>query len=282
MRVHILGLGPITSALAKELEKIYQVKIYSNHRLNKFDNEVSPYETFLDTSLSSTDIFFIGWKDLRDDDLIRHKVLGYLKTQLTPQNTVFNLSSVAIYGNNFNSSNEFTIPSPINEYGSIKLKLENLYNSLFEAKVCHLRISNVFGDSRLNDVINTFINTVLCGKTIEIWGKPTVSRDFISLQTVIKKISICVQKLETIESRDIINICSGTSITLHDVLEIIEEVLDSPVHHEVLKNSSAVIEFSIIATDKFDRLFSQVQVDESKALFAYLASSLGSPSINHG
>lgn len=281
MRVHILGLGPITSALARELEKDYEVKIYSNHRLDKFDNEVFPYETLLETSLSSTDIFFIGWKDLADDDLIRRKVLGYLKTQLTPQNTVFNLSTVAIYGNSLYPSNELAIPSPINAYGLVKLGLESLYDSLFESKICHLRISNVFGDSMLNDVINRFILAVLNGKAIEIWGELTVSRDFISLQTVIKKISSCVQNLETLESRSVVNISSGQSITLQDVLEMIQEILGRPMQYEVLKNKDVVIEFSTIATDKFDRLFNQVQVDELNELFTYLSSALRPLSENH-
>ena len=281
MTVHILGLGPITTDLAKRLTTNHEVQIYSNQKFGNLNNQLSSYETLLTVPIATSDIFLLAWKDLADDDLLRHEVLTHLSRKLTPQNTVFNLSSVAIYGDNNFYTNEFTDPLPINTYGTKKLYLENLYDSLFASKICHLRISNVFGDPRFNDVVNKFIFAIQNEKAVEIWGEPNTSRDYISLQTVVEKIVTCVQNLEKLETRGVMNICSGNSISLQEVVEMIEEIINRPIQVKIKKNIAPMITFSTVSSNKFDALFTQLRSDESEKLRSYLSASLIAPPIAH-
>jgi hypothetical protein len=277
MPLHILGLGPITAALSRSLQIENEVQIYSTQGSSKFDVQVSPYEKLLAMPVATSDIFLLAWKDLEDDDLLRHAVLDHLSGKLTSQNTVFNLSSVAVYGDSNHFNHEFVNPHPISTYGTKKLALENLYDSLFASKLCHLRISNVFGDSRFNDVINRFITSIINGKAIEIWGTPNTSRDYISLQTVVNKISTCLQNSVKLETREVLNICSGHSMTLQEVVEMIQDLLNRHISFEIKDNVEPIIQFSAIASDKFNAMFGQVQTNESKLLRAYLSASLTSP-----
>lgn len=274
MTVHILGLGPITSELAREIDDKQEVKIYSNHNSGKFNCEVNTYESFLELPFSERDIFFLGWKDLPKDDLIRQEVFNYLSDKLEARNTVFNLSSVAVYGNNANPNNEFTDPCPVNSYGFEKLRLENLYDSSFDSKVCHLRISNVFGDFRFNDVINKFIHALLSGKALEIWGAASSSRDYISIQSVARKMSTCSTSLEKLGWRDTFNICSGVSISLEEITGMIQGILEKSINIDIKEKTDQIIDSSFISCDKFNLMFDQSHFDESGKLSNYLRIAL--------
>jgi nucleoside-diphosphate-sugar epimerase len=155
-------------------------------------------------------------------------------------------SSSAVYGEEGSEyKREENIGKPLSPYGLSKRFDEMLARNahdLYDIDFYGLRYFNVFGekqkwDSEYSAVIPKFIKILLDGKSPEIYGDGSQSRDFVHVQNVVD-INIHLIKNVNIRGSHILNIGLGESTTVNEMFDIIKEKLNSdinPVYKDVRK-----------------------------------------------
>ena len=153
---------------------------------------------------------------------------------------VFASSGGTVYG-------EPTVPrvdeshptEPISSYGIVKLALEKyiaLYSREHGLTSVSLRISNLYGEGQRHDtgfgVIASFCHKAVTGATVEIWGDGTVSRDFIHVSDVVDAF---VAALDHDGESLVVNIGSGTSVSINTVLDTIATIVGREVPRRYLQ-----------------------------------------------
>lgn len=138
-------------------------------------------------------------------------------------------SSSAVYGNPI----KVPIPeehnlNPISPYGVCKCLEEDLlqwFTSSYEKYITILRLSTVYGTHGRKDmVINGFLDKILKNQEIVVFGDSSQIRDFVYIDDVINAI---ITTIETrISSGQIINIGSGQSTQVRDLLVYLTEITD--------------------------------------------------------
>lgn len=119
---------------------------------------------------------------------------------------------------------------PISSYGIIKLAIENylfMYQELYGLDPIIFRLSNPYGPRQghlgSQGVIGTFMNQILQGQPIKIWGDGSVIRDYIYIADVV---SACLMGLK-LEQGGIFNIGSGCGESLLSIINTIQECTKS-------------------------------------------------------
>ena len=143
-------------------------------------------------------------------------------------------SSSAIYGNlalGNDQLKKFSITSP---YALDKLTVEDYAKMSFEIfktpSVC-LRLFNVYGpgqkyDSPYSAVIPIFINKMLKKLPVTINGG-FQTRDFIYVQDVINIMEKSMNKLQQKKDFQVFNLCTGRSIKINFLFELIKKITGS-------------------------------------------------------
>lgn len=272
MKIHILGYGPITEALFIELSKSNDVDIYSDLSSHSSRLVTKSYEDFLGLELKHNDIFVLAWRELPIPGDLKYLVLKRLEKVSTPQNLLVYLSSVAVYGQNYNTCFETTSLSPINRYGKSKLDLEDFLGRFSNANLRILRISNVFGHKDFDDVLNRTIKAAIDGRSIELIDPSLIYRDFISIENVVKGVISVVSEHIGNSICEIYNVSSGHSISLLDLINIIEDNLGKNVEVIKLEQSSQIIVRSLISNRKFLNLVKSKNQNDHTLLESYVRS----------
>ena len=155
------------------------------------------------------------------------KIFEYSKKFSAP---IVYASSAAVYGNlplGNDHHNKFSIKSP---YAQDKLTTEHYAKMLFEIfKISSigLRIFNVYGpgqqaNSPYSSVIPIFINRTLKNLPVVINGG-FQTRDFIHIQDVIDIMLKSMQKLQKQKSFGIFNLCTGRSVKIKFLFNLIKK-----------------------------------------------------------
>jgi nucleoside-diphosphate-sugar epimerase len=257
-----LGFGPIASNFLKEhvapsLDN--KALIVSKHTSGVIANGATLINKPLDESFEDIDVVINSWKSL--DSLNRGWEIEYLASLARVPNSkiIFvNLSSVAVYGECKKPANEETGLNPINEYGIKKLEFENFLKVIGMPNLLNLRISNVFGDSQFDDVLNRMYGSSLQGKTLRMFQPSMVRRDFIRVDHVVRCIHNLLEKNVFESSTEFIdvNVSSGKSLYLDDAVEIIEAVVGLKLLVDISLMEDRVILDSRISNKKLRNLTS--------------------------
>jgi nucleoside-diphosphate-sugar epimerase len=170
---------------------------------------------------------------------------------------------------------ETTNPKPINSYGQSKFDLECYLNATAASKVCNLRISNVFGDPKFNDILNRILDGILNKKSIDLVSPKSISRDFISIGALIGALKVVISLSESLAKREVINISSGESTTLYSLLNIVENLGGSKTSFVELSVSNDLIERSVISNSKMNTLLNHEIKSQSLELQKYIQHRLG-------
>ncbi|MFB6200102.1 MAG: GDP-mannose 4,6-dehydratase [Candidatus Nanohaloarchaea archaeon] len=147
---------------------------------------------------------------------------------------VVQASSVAVADSEELPVNEEKPHSPKSPYGASKASAEaycKAYSSSYNIETVCLRFANVYGpySKGKNDVISIFLRNIIQNKELQIYGDGEQTRDFIHVRDVCKAIE---NMIET-ESNDIVyNLGSGESISVNDLVDLIDRIAD----HEVKVN----------------------------------------------
>lgn len=117
---------------------------------------------------------------------------------------------------------------PLCSYGITKLSIEkylDIYRRTKSLEYVVLRIANPYGPLQRpktrQGVIGIFLNNLLHKKPLEVWGDGTAIRDYIYIEDVAQA---CIHAMEKEPLACVINIGSGTGITINDLIQEIQEV----------------------------------------------------------
>nr|WP_319372590.1 SDR family oxidoreductase [uncultured Methanobacterium sp.] len=257
------GLGFIGSHLVEELCQDNEVVIVDNESTGSIKN--IKHLEFDNISLDLGDITKIDLKNSFEDcDYVFHhaamasvpasvadplncnsvNVTGTLKVLMAAQENdlkkVVFASSAAVYGDNTDFPlSENTPLKFISPYALSKATGEmycQLFADIYGLSTISLRYFNVFGprqdpNSQYASVIPHFISSMLNNERPVIFGDGQQSRDFIYVKQIVDANLKACQSKET----GAFNIATGTSTTINQLVDIINEVLGKdmdPIYEE--------------------------------------------------
>jgi UDP-glucose 4-epimerase len=117
---------------------------------------------------------------------------------------------------------------PICSYGITKLSIEkylHLFYTLHGLDYSVLRVSNPYGDrqhvGRGQGVIGTFVNRIVTGAPIEIWGDGEIVRDYVHISDVVAALLLNAGDTST---EKVFNIASGVGYSLNQILEFLHDI----------------------------------------------------------
>ena len=119
--------------------------------------------------------------------------------------------------------------NPICSYGIHKLAIEKylgMFNRLYGLDYVVLRPSNPYGERQdfqnKQGAVSVFLSNIAHNEPITIWGDGEIVRDYFHVEDLVQA---CVDAATTDVQRRILNIGSGTGISLNELVSRIEAVL---------------------------------------------------------
>ena len=278
MRIHILGGGPIAIEIKRKLSVKFPVETYSE---NTVINNINLYSDIDNLTFGEDDIVIFTWRSVPMLGSLKYRVFEIIRNNSNQNSLIINLSSVSVYGESKLINSESSKTSPINEYGSNKLYLESFLNSNLDSKLCHLRISNIFGSVKFDDIVNKLILAGVGKKSIQVIKPEHVIRDFLSLETLVAIICRIIEVHSQIVLPKIINIGSGNSMNLSSLISIIEKIIAKEINIIRVDVPFDVIRQSEIDIKILSKIFAIPKYSETKLLKTYISelSSLSAGSI---
>jgi nucleoside-diphosphate-sugar epimerase len=132
-------------------------------------------------------------------------------------------SSFAVYKSQNKQITEKTPTEPRNYYGFTKKLAEEVIrytcvNSTISATI--LRFANIYGKNASNSFVWNMHKKIQQGEDITIHGDGTQSRDFIYIDDAV---DACIKSIKKHSKNSTMNICSGISYSLNEVIHLLEE-----------------------------------------------------------
>jgi len=151
-------------------------------------------------------------------------------------NQVVIASSAAVYGESQELPlREDTVSPTLSPYAATKRTSEvfaGMYTHTFNLPVVALRFFNVYGprQSPVSDyaaVIPIFIQRMLDGQSVTIYGDGHQERDFVYVGEVVRAVLLAAEKPQAAGLA--INVCSGKTVSITDLAETLSSILsDAP------------------------------------------------------
>lgn len=252
------GAGFLGSALANRLAK-------AGHQVQVLDDLSNGSPATLHSSIAFTqgdvDDIPLLWSLLRDVDCVYHLAarVSVAQSLLHPRDynrvnvggtvslmeamrdtgvrRVVFTSSGAIYGRLANQPvHEDDPPQPVSPYAVSKWAAEQYIRAigeLWQIETVALRIFNAYGPNQglpvsHPPVVPRFLQQVLTGGSVVIFGDGTQTRDFVYVTDVVEAMVTASQAKSV--NRQIINIGSGEEITINQIVDQIEKVTGKRAH----------------------------------------------------
>jgi len=143
--------------------------------------------------------------------------------------------------------------NPLVSYGIIKLAIEKyllLYERMHGIRTTILRVSNAYGERQrvetAQGAVNVFLHRALRGQAIEIWGDGSTTRDFIHVRDIAESFA---HALAYDGDSRIINISSGTGVSLNDLLHMIEEFMGRKIERRYLSGRPFDVPISVLSNE---------------------------------
>jgi nucleoside-diphosphate-sugar epimerase len=166
-------------------------------------------------------------------------------------------SSAAVYGTNQHLPlKETEICEPLSPYALEKYhaeQLARLYFHLYGISSVGLRYFNVYGErqdsnSPYSGVISIFVDKLLKGQNITIFGDGEQTRDFIYVKDVISANILALQSIE--KSAQVFNVGTQTNITINQLLSILQTQLKTSIVSSYQPSRAGDIKHSCANTSK--------------------------------
>jgi UDP-glucose 4-epimerase len=135
-------------------------------------------------------------------------------------------SSSSIYGDAKSlPTKEDFLPKPVSPYGVTKLAGESLcylYFKNYNTPVISLRYFTVYGPrQRPDEAFHKFIDAILRGDGITVYGDGAQTRDFTYISDVVDA-NLLAMKSDTVG--EAINVGGGSRISINEILQLIEKI----------------------------------------------------------
>jgi UDP-glucose 4-epimerase len=151
-------------------------------------------------------------------------------------------STAAVYGDCCNLPiEEDSQLNPISPYGISKLAME-LYVKNSGLNYLIFRFSNVYGprqySSAESGVISIFCNNLINNQNHKIYGNGEQTRDFIFVGDVVE---VMINSLEKKISKKTLNLSTNTSISINQIVNLLNQIFDKKLTIDYLKAKSGDI-----------------------------------------
>lgn len=212
-----------------------------------------------------------------EEPLKAHKInatgtLNVLKAALDSDiKKLVNSSSSAVYGDNPNMPlSETELIQPQSPYAVSKATSEyycQIFSDVYGLDTLSFRYFNVFGpkqnpNSQYAAVIPKFIDSLLSGERPIIYGDGEQSRDFIYVSNIVNaNITACKSKYN-----GVLNLASGKSLTINELFEIIQNILNLPITPIYKPERSGDIKHSLADIDNLKNINFKPNLDFEKQL----------------
>ena len=166
-------------------------------------------------------------------------------------------TSSAVYGDTGNKPQaETDLPRPLSPYGATKLNGEHylcVYNDTYGLETVRLRYFNVFGPrqnpkSQYAAVIPKFIDRILAGQDLHIFGDGEQTRDFVFVKDVARANYMAC--LSDKAPGEVFNIAGGRSVSVNELAEILMNLTGQKVNVIHDPANAGEIKYSASVTDK--------------------------------
>jgi UDP-glucose 4-epimerase len=192
-------------------------------------------------------------------------------------------SSIAVYGSGQLPMVEDMTPMPEDPYGISKLAVEydlKCAHEMFGLNAIIFRPHNVYGENqnigdRYRNVIGIFMNQIMQGKPLTIFGDGRQTRAFSYIDDVAPHIARSVHMEEAYN--EVINIGADTPYTINRLAEVVADSLDAPLDVTYLEARNEVLH-AYADHEKAKRLFSfqeTVSLEEGVTRMAGWAQRVG-------
>lgn len=195
-------------------------------------------------------------------------------------------SSCAIYGDTgARPQREDFLPHPLSPYGATKICGEHylsVFNQIYGLQTVRLRYFNVFGirqnpESQYAAVIPKFIERIMDGRELHIYGDGSQTRDFVYVENIARANYLACTAEDA--AGEVFNIASGTSIDLNGLTSRLKQLAEKEI--EIVYDPPVVgdIKYSTSDISKARELLGYsplVSFEEGlKRTFVYFASKAG-------
>ena len=180
---------------------------------------------------------------------------------------VFISSGGTVYGSHWgNSMTENMQTFPINHYGILKLTQEKIiamYNEKYHMKNIIFRVSNPYGHGQKRasgiGAVTAFLEAILSGQTIKIYGDGNTIRDYIYISDVVEMIIQYIEKSICVDRVPIYNIGTGVGTSLNMLVGILENITGEKASIEYDVKRDVDVERNVLSTDKIKRVIGDYQ-----------------------
>lgn len=167
---------------------------------------------------------------------------------------LFLSSGGTVYG----PSNLVPIPEthplhPINSYGIVKASIEyylEMYRKTRGISTISVRASNPYGPRQghagVQGVISTFLNRLLAGEQLEIWGDGTVVRDYLHVRDLAE---FCAEAVSS-DKVGPFNVGSGEGSSLLDVVDLLRIVTGREIAPLIKPGRKIDVPYSVLDISK--------------------------------
>jgi len=181
-------------------------------------------------------------------------------------------SSAAVYGEGLPDVRitEETKTNPISPYGESKVKMEQEireFASKHDIDCIILRFFNIYGIGQTKEyagVISKFAECIKNDSSITIYGKGDQTRDFISIDDVIKSILQSISNIDN-EKYEIINMGTGISTSINELAKIMLKISGKKNEINHVGSKTGDIRFSKTSVAKAQKYFnfnSKISLEE--------------------
>ncbi len=192
-------------------------------------------------------------------------------------------SSSAVYGDTGRTPQREDLPAkPLSPYGASKAAAElymHVFQSLFGLETVVLRYFNVYGPrqnprSQYAAVIPKFIDRILAGENIQIYGDGEQTRDFVHVHDIAR--ANCVACDADAATGGVFNIAGGRSTSIKELAYRLSKIADREVQISNIEPLPGEIRYSISDTGRAAALLGfrpEVTLDEGlKKTFEHFAA----------
>ncbi|MGR9086492.1 MAG: NAD-dependent epimerase/dehydratase family protein [Gammaproteobacteria bacterium] len=198
-------------------------------------------------------------KNSNDDPIydVQSNLVGSLQmlnlmAELEIRRIVFISSGGTVYGSpEYLPIDERHPTNPRVSYGITKLAIEKyllMYERLYGIQATILRVANPYGERQrvetAQGAVGVFLNRALRSLPVDIWGDGSVVRDYLHVSDVAEAFARAVTYRG---DKHIFNISSGTGVSLNQLLDILEDVLELSIRRNYLPARPFDVPVSILS-----------------------------------
>lgn len=168
-------------------------------------------------------------------------------------------SGGTVYGNRDETYlSEELFSAPINHYGIMKLTIEKillLYNEIYKMNNIALRVANPYGPGQNPGknigAVSIFMDKILKGEEITIFGDGNLVRDYIEISDVTKSLIRSIEyKREDPTLKPIFNVGTGIGTSLLEVIKEIETITGKKAAISFIKERSIDAKRNVLDVNK--------------------------------